>query len=73
MIGWALYVVAGETIRVSHDGRRDPRWSGTLDYASGDDWLEYLMSHCKEMDETKVQNFQLTIAEHQNDRRGVQI
>ena len=72
MIG-VLYVAAVETIRVSHDGRRDPRWNGTLDYASGDDWLEDLTSHCREMIEMKVQSFQSTNAEHQNDRIGVQI
>jgi len=45
MIDGVLYVVAVETIRVSHDGRRDPRWNEKLGYASGDDWLEGLTSH----------------------------
>jgi len=45
MIDGVLYVVAVETIRVSHDGRRDPRRNEKLGYASGDDRLEDLTSH----------------------------
>jgi len=65
MIDWVLYVVMVVEIRVSHDGRRDPRWNETLDYTSGDDLFEDSASHGKEM---KVENFQSTIAEHQYDR-----
>jgi hypothetical protein len=57
MIDGVLYEVVVETIRVSHDGRRDPRWNEKLDYTSGDDLFENLASHDVE-----------TIAGHQNDR-----
>lgn len=70
MIG-VLYVVAVEKIRVSHDGRRDPRWNEKLDYTSRDDGFEDSTIHGKEMIELKAQNFQSTIAEHQNDRMRV--
>jgi hypothetical protein len=68
MIDGVLYVVVVEAIRVSHDGRRDPRWNETLDYTSGDDLFEDLASHGKEM----IEHFRSTIAEHQNDRTTVQ-
>jgi hypothetical protein len=41
MIDEVLYVVGVEAIRVSHDGRRDPRWNGKLGYTSGDDVLMF--------------------------------
>lgn len=67
-----LYVVGAEAIRVSHDGRQDPRWNEKLGYTSGDDGLEDSAIHDVEMIEMKVENFQSTIAEHQNDRMGIQ-
>jgi hypothetical protein len=72
MIDGVLYVVAVETIRVSHDGRRDPRWNEKLDYTSRDDGFEDSTIHGKEMIELKAQNFQSTVAEHQNDQLRVQ-
>jgi hypothetical protein len=67
MIDGVLYVVVVEAIRVSHDGRRDPRWNETLDYTSGNDLVDDLAIHDKEM----IENFQSTIAEHQNDRTWI--
>jgi len=71
MIDEVLYLGVVEAIRVSHDGRRDPMWNEKLDYTSGDDLFEDLANHGKEMVEMKVQNFQSTIAEHQNDRTRI--
>jgi hypothetical protein len=71
MIDGVLYVVVVETIQVSHDGRRDPRWNEKLDYTSVGDRLEDLTNHGREMIEMKVQSFQSTIAEHQYDRMTV--
>jgi len=67
MFDEVLYEVVVEKIRVSHDGRQDPRWNETLDCTSVDDGFEYLTIHGKEKTEMKAQNFQLTVAEHQND------
>lgn len=41
-----LYEVAEAEIGVSHDGRRDPKWSGKPDYSSGNDEPEDLTNHC---------------------------
>jgi hypothetical protein len=71
MVDGVLYVVVVETIRVSHDGRRDPRWNEKLGYTSRDDGFEDLTIHDREMIELKAQYFQSTVAEHQNDRTRV--
>jgi hypothetical protein len=62
-----LYVVVVETIRVSHDGLRDPRRNGKLDYTSQDDGFEDSTIHGKEM----IELFQSTIAVHQKDQMRV--
>lgn len=60
MIGEVLYEVVGAVIGVSHDGRRDPKWSGRLGYTSEDDVFECLTSHGR--------GTSLLIAEHQDKR-----
>lgn len=58
-----LYEVVVEEIGVSHDGRRDPKMSGKLDYTSEDDVPTGLTSHGGKM---KVLYFHAAVAEHQN-------
>ena len=71
MIDVVLYMVAVEAIGVSHDGQRDPRGNGKLDYMSEDGEFVHLMSRGREMIEMKVQNFQSMFAEHENDRLSI--
>ena len=68
MFGGVLYGAVEETIGVSHDGRRGPRWYERLDYTSEDDVREDSASHDRETSLLKVQNFHVIIVEHQGIR-----
>jgi len=68
MNGEALFEVVAGMIGVSHDGRRDPMWSGKPDYTSEDDVSRDLTSHGSETSLMKAQYFHVAVAEHQIDR-----
>jgi hypothetical protein len=69
MIDEVLYGVVEEAIGVSHDGRRDPTLNGKPDYTPEDEVLEDLTGHGRKTVLMKVQNFHVTVAGHQKNRR----
>jgi len=61
-----LCEVAEAEIGVSHDGRRDPKWSGKPDYMSVDEEPEDLTNHCGGTKLMKGEYFHEAFAEHRN-------